>query len=488
MEMTLDIGAPAAGGTCVARHDGRVVFVSGALPGERVRVRIDDADPSAKFWRASTLEVVRQSPDRVPDRWPEAGPDGVGGAELAHMDLAASRRLKGDVIVEQFRRLAHLDVDVEVEAADGDGARDGLGWRTRMQFAVTPDGRLGAMAARSHDVRPLNALPLAVPAIADLGLTDMRFGGAVGVEVAASSTGDRLVIVRYPAGRPSAADTRALKPLIATGASVVQMAKPPRPAGAKRKKMPARATVLSGADHVTERVELPDVGTRDFRVTLGGFWQVHRAAPALLARHVARAAGVRPGDRVADLYCGAGLFTVGLAHAAGPDGSVVAIEGDSGAVADLTHNLGDADGAPVDVRRGPWPATAGREDAGRRRARSAAGRRRARRGPPDRGLSSAHDCVRVVRPGHAGTRLPVFCRRGVPNRAGQGIRLVSAHGTRRIARHAARPREPAGDALTFISTSRYFRSEIGNLGGPDWKAAPRRSRMVQTDCEMRKSV
>ncbi|GAB3558435.1 class I SAM-dependent RNA methyltransferase [Spelaeicoccus albus] len=353
MEMTLDIGAPAAGGTCVARHDGRVVFVSGALPGERVRVRIDDADPSAKFWRASTLEVVRQSPDRVPDRWPEAGPDGVGGAELAHMDLAASRRLKGDVIVEQFRRLAHLDVDVEVEAADGDGARDGLGWRTRMQFAVTPDGRLGAMAARSHDVRPLNALPLAVPAIADLGLTDMRFGGAVGVEVAASSTGDRLVIVRYPAGRPSAADTRALKPLIATGASVVQMAKPPRPAGAKRKKMPARATVLSGADHVTERVELPDVGTRDFRVTLGGFWQVHRAAPALLARHVARAAGVRPGDRVADLYCGAGLFTVGLAHAAGPDGSVVAIEGDSGAVADLTHNLGDADGAPVDVRRGP---------------------------------------------------------------------------------------------------------------------------------------
>lgn len=356
MEVTLDVGGPAAGGTCVARLDGRVVFVSRALPGELVRARIDDPDPSAKFWRADTVDVLRRSPERVPVRWPEAA--GVGGAEYAHVDLAASRRLKAAVIAEQFRRLAHLDIDVLVEPAGGDDERDGLGWRTRMQFAVTPDGRIGAMAARSHDVRPLTGLPLAVPELAELGLTGMRFRGARKVEAIASSGGDLLVIVHYPAGRPTAADTRALEPLVSTGASVVQSAKPPRPAGAKRKKMRARAEVLAGSDHVTERVALPGAGTQDFRVTLGGFWQVHRAAPELLARQVARSAGVRPGDRVGDLYCGAGLFTVDLAAAAGPGGAVVGIEGDGGAAADLACNAGAAGPgtAPIDVRRGPVAA------------------------------------------------------------------------------------------------------------------------------------
>lgn len=352
MEVTLEVGPPAAGGSCVAKHDGRVVFVSGALPGETVRARIEDPDPTAKFWRADTLDVLEASADRVPLRWPDAGPDGVGGAELAHVDLAASRRLKAQVIVEQFRRLAHLDVDVSVLGMDGDDGRDGLGWRTRMQFAVTPDGRIGATVARSHDVQPLSALPLAVPAIAELGLTELKFPGARSVEAIASATGDRLVIVHYPAGRRGLAGTHALEKLTAQGVSVVESAKPPRPQGARKKKMSARAHVLTGSDHVMERVDLPGVGLADFRVTLGGFWQVHRAAPEFLAREVAAAAGVRAGDRVADLYCGAGLFTIGLAAAAGRGGTVVGIEGDRGAAADLAANCSGASGATIDVRRG----------------------------------------------------------------------------------------------------------------------------------------
>ncbi|MGO3181077.1 MAG: TRAM domain-containing protein, partial [Brevibacterium linens] len=66
-ELTLDIEAPAAGGTTIARHDGQVVFVTGALPGEKVRVRTE-AGPPARFLRATVTEVIEASAHRVPDR------------------------------------------------------------------------------------------------------------------------------------------------------------------------------------------------------------------------------------------------------------------------------------------------------------------------------------------------------------------------------------------------------------------------------------
>ncbi|MGH3966730.1 MAG: TRAM domain-containing protein, partial [Mycobacterium sp.] len=58
-ELTLTCGAPANGGSCVARHDGRVVFVRYSLPGERVRVRVT-ADRGS-YWHAETIEVIEPS-------------------------------------------------------------------------------------------------------------------------------------------------------------------------------------------------------------------------------------------------------------------------------------------------------------------------------------------------------------------------------------------------------------------------------------------
>jgi tRNA/tmRNA/rRNA uracil-C5-methylase (TrmA/RlmC/RlmD family) len=59
----LTVGAPANGGSCVARHDGRVVFVRYALPGERVRVRVT-ADRGS-YWHAEAIEVIEPSDDRT---------------------------------------------------------------------------------------------------------------------------------------------------------------------------------------------------------------------------------------------------------------------------------------------------------------------------------------------------------------------------------------------------------------------------------------
>ncbi|HWU29464.1 MAG TPA: TRAM domain-containing protein, partial [Microbacterium sp.] len=69
--LDLDITGIAHGGTFIARHEGRVVFVPDAVPGERVRAQITDASKDS-FWRAETLEVLDASPHRRAHVWAEA--------------------------------------------------------------------------------------------------------------------------------------------------------------------------------------------------------------------------------------------------------------------------------------------------------------------------------------------------------------------------------------------------------------------------------
>ena len=68
----LVVGPVAHGGHCVARLEGRVVFVRHALPGERVRARLTETGEGKSFWRADAVEVLEASPDRVPSAWPAA--------------------------------------------------------------------------------------------------------------------------------------------------------------------------------------------------------------------------------------------------------------------------------------------------------------------------------------------------------------------------------------------------------------------------------
>jgi tRNA/tmRNA/rRNA uracil-C5-methylase (TrmA/RlmC/RlmD family) len=111
--LELDVGEPAAGGACVARHGddpaGRVVFVRHALPGERVRARVVE-DRGGSFCRADAIEILRASPDRVTPPCPHAGPGRCGGCDWQHVTGAAQRELKATVLRDQFARLANLDV------------------------------------------------------------------------------------------------------------------------------------------------------------------------------------------------------------------------------------------------------------------------------------------------------------------------------------------------------------------------------------------
>ncbi|MDQ6686049.1 MAG: TRAM domain-containing protein [Actinomycetota bacterium] len=150
--LEVTVGPVAHGGHFVARHLGRVIFVRHTLPGERVVVEI--TEESGRFLRADAVKVLRASPHRVAAPCPYARPDGCGGCDFQHVDLAEQRELKAVVVREQLQRLAGLDREVVVEPVPGD--QDGLRWRTRMQHVALRDGRRGLRKYRSHDVVPID--------------------------------------------------------------------------------------------------------------------------------------------------------------------------------------------------------------------------------------------------------------------------------------------------------------------------------------------
>jgi tRNA/tmRNA/rRNA uracil-C5-methylase (TrmA/RlmC/RlmD family) len=203
----------AHGGWCVARpDDGPAVFVRHALPGETVLARITEV--TSRLARAEAVDILTQSPDRIQPPCPHAVPGGCGGCDWQHAALTAQRSLKAAVIRQQLKRLAGLDREITVEALPGDeeGAPPGsqgagLGWRTRVQFAVRPDGVAGLRAHRSHTVVDIGECPIAHPAITDLGILARRWPGTASVEaVAATGSGERAVIITPggagPGGRP----------------------------------------------------------------------------------------------------------------------------------------------------------------------------------------------------------------------------------------------------------------------------------------------
>ncbi|PZS20265.1 MAG: hypothetical protein DLM57_02060 [Pseudonocardiales bacterium] len=311
----VEIGAPAHGGSCVARHDGRVIFVRHALPGERVRARITE-DRGGTFCRADAVEILRPSVDRVVPPCPHAGPGRCGGCDWQHASGAAQRALKTSVVREQFTRLAGIDT---ADLFTGVQALPGglLGWRTRIVYAVGPDGRAGLYRHRSHEVEVLDACPLGVPGVGDAGVLARDWPGLSGVEVARGDGGVAVLAHRPGPGRQ-----------------------------ARGRRPPDRVEVVAGPTRLDQRV-----GQRDFTVAADGFWQVHPAAASTFAGSLLGAVAPRPGEAVLDLYAGAGMLTALLAEAVGATGRVLGVESSRRAVADAATNLADLPWAQVQLGR-----------------------------------------------------------------------------------------------------------------------------------------
>jgi tRNA/tmRNA/rRNA uracil-C5-methylase (TrmA/RlmC/RlmD family) len=309
------VGAVAHGGFCVARHEGRAVFVRHALPGERVVVQVTEGGDEDRFLRADAVGVLEASADRVEPPCAFSGPGACGGCDWQHAAPAAQRWLKAEVVREQLRRLAGIERDVVVEELPG--APDGLGWRTRVQFAVDDEGRVGLRRHRSHDVVPVDRCVIAAPGVEEVGVERRTWPGMGAIEViAASGSSDRTVIVTPRPGQRL--------PLVEADVPVSVL----------------RGTAEGTTQRIHGRGHVREVAAgHTWRVSGSGFWQVHPAAADTLSAAVMEALKPRPGDTAMDLYCGVGLFAAELAAAVGPDGEVVAVEADRTAAADALANL-----------------------------------------------------------------------------------------------------------------------------------------------------
>jgi tRNA/tmRNA/rRNA uracil-C5-methylase (TrmA/RlmC/RlmD family) len=292
-EVEVDVTTIAHGGHCIARHEGQVLFVRHALPGERVLARVTETGAGERFVRADAVAVLSASPDRVTPPCPWSGPGRCGGCDLQHVSLPRQRRLKADVVREQFSRLARLDVDVTVEPVPGDDG--GLDWRTRVEFAVGADGRAGLRRHRSHEIVAVDHCRIAAPGVDRLRVTGRTWPGTDAVDAVAPSVGDAVAVV-VPGGE---------------------------------------------APLVRERVVVGAGGEREFTLSARGFWQVHPGAAQTFVDAVLEAAAPRAGERALDLYAGVGLFAAALARAVGPSGQVIAIESDAAACAHARDNLAD---------------------------------------------------------------------------------------------------------------------------------------------------
>jgi tRNA/tmRNA/rRNA uracil-C5-methylase (TrmA/RlmC/RlmD family) len=311
----VEVGAVAHGGFCVARHEGRAVFVRHALPGERVLVEVTEGAEQDRFLRADAVEVLEASPDRVQAPCRFAGPGRCGGCDWQHVAPRAQRRLKAAVVAEQLSRLAKIDREVVVEELPG--APDGLGWRTRVQFAVDGEGRAGLRKHRSHEVVLVDRCVIAAPGVEQVGVEARAWPGMAGVEViAATGSSDRAVVVTPKAGQRV--------PFVDSDVPVSVL----------------RADGKGGTQRIHGRGHVREVAAgHTWRVSGSGFWQVHPAAADALTAAVLAVAAPRPGETAMDLYCGVGLFAAALAEAVGPDGEVVAVESDPAALADAAANL-----------------------------------------------------------------------------------------------------------------------------------------------------
>jgi len=280
----------AHGGHFIARHEGAVIFVRHAIPGENCTIQITSIGKS--FIRADVVSVETPSEFRVVAPCSFAHRNGCGGCDFQHISVAHQRTLKSDVITEQFARIAKIDLQIDVEEVDAS-----THWRTRAIATTDRNGKLGFFKSRSHSIAPVTDCLICVEGMnfSDIASRDLK--GDVRVEISSSNTGERSIALAPTRGEE-------------------------------------KARLTEGPAVLHENV----LG-RTFEVSQESFWQSHKKAPEVLTQAVLDYAQLQIGEHVLDLYGGVGLFSAAIVDAVGPTGHVDLIEGSKVATADAARNF-----------------------------------------------------------------------------------------------------------------------------------------------------
>lgn len=301
--LELETTGLAVGGEAVARDgSGRVVFVSGAAPGERVRVEL--GEERANLARARVIEVLAAAPERVEPPCPNVAA-GCGGCDWQHLGLDAQHTARRNLVAEVLARAGGV---AEARISDGPSvAAEGV--RTTVRGGVER-ARFAYHRRRSHDLVPVETCLVAHPLVEEI-LAEGRFGEAAEVVVRVGSrTGERQVLVT-----PSADDVSVPTDVVVIGADQL--------AAGRRSWIHEEAA------------------GRRWRVSAGSFFQPSpEGAEALVAAVGDHLAALAPTAEVlADLCSGVGLF----AGTVGAGRRVLAVERSASAVADARVNLAAGD-------------------------------------------------------------------------------------------------------------------------------------------------
>ena len=280
----------AHGGHFIARHDGAVIFVRHAIPGENCTIQITSTGSS--FNRADVVSVQSPSEFRVVAPCSFAHRNGCGGCDFQHISVDHQRQLKSDVITEQFSRIAKIDLRVEVEEVG-----ESTHWRTRAIATTDRNGKLGFFKSRSHSIAPVTDCIICVEGMNFAEIAGRELKGDVRVEISSSNTGERSIAL---------APTR----------------------GEEKARLTEGPAVLH-----------ENVAGRTLEVSQESFWQSHKNAPEVLTQAILEFAKIKTGEHVLDLYGGVGLFSAAILDAVGPTGHVDLIEGSRVATADASRNF-----------------------------------------------------------------------------------------------------------------------------------------------------
>jgi tRNA/tmRNA/rRNA uracil-C5-methylase (TrmA/RlmC/RlmD family) len=280
----------AHGGHFIARHDGAVIFVRHAIPGEKCTIQITSTGSS--FNRADVVSVETPSEFRVEAPCTFSHRNGCGGCDFQHISVDHQRTLKSDVIAEQFSRIAKMELRIDVEEVG-----ESTHWRTRAIATTDRNGKLGFYKSRSHSIAPVTDCIICVEGMnfSDIASRDLK--GDVRVEISSSNTGERSIALAPTRGEE--------KVRLTEGPSVLH----------------------------------ENVLNRSLEVSQESFWQSHKGAPEVLTQAVLDFAQLKTGEHALDLYGGVGLFSAAILDAVGPTGHVDLIEGSKVATADAARNF-----------------------------------------------------------------------------------------------------------------------------------------------------
>ncbi len=319
MQLTVRTDRLVAGGDAMGRaDDGRVVFATGALPGELVDVEVTETKKD--FVRSRVSLVLEPSADRqVPVCAHRRA--GCGGCGWMHLEVSAQLRAKSEIVRESLRRIGRLDADAVDALVRVGGAVDPFGYRTTIRVVGGPDRTLGYREEGSDRIVSITSCPIAESSLSRL-----------------------LSVIQLDEGAEVT-----LRTSVATGQLTAIWSKEHRH---------GVSGVPSGV-HIGERAWLTErIAGVDLQVSAGSFFQSGAQGAELLVDAVDRAAPeLATAGHAVDAYGGVGLFAATVMSTAG---HVTVIESSKSACFDAKHNLADRSMAIVKSEVGRWRAEADR--------------------------------------------------------------------------------------------------------------------------------